>query len=105
MKIINLTPHELNIHVGDTIISIPPTLPPARRVETWVDAPSVAGIPVKRKNYGALTGLPDPQPDTIFIVSLAAAQAVEGRDDVYIPGEAVRDETGRIIGCVGLAKL
>ena len=37
---------------------------------------------------------------------MVCAQAVgDAREDVYIPGEQIRDDAGRIIGCRSLAKL
>jgi hypothetical protein len=33
------------------------------------------------------------------------AQAVPDRMDVFFPGEAIRDNAGNIIGCIGLSRL
>jgi hypothetical protein len=60
-------------------------------------------VPVNRTQFGVVTGLPDPQPDTIYIVSAVVAQAVPDRPDVFIVDDAVRDEQGRIIGARALA--
>lgn len=61
-------------------------------------------IPVIRKSFSnVVEGLPDPQGGTIYIVSFLTAQAVPTREDVFFPGEAVRDSVGNIVGCVGLA--
>ena len=110
MKLVNLTPHALVIMPegpdGPTV-TIPPSGQVARcatsRVQ--VDTVTVDGItvPVNRTEFGAVTGLPDPQPDTIYIVSSLVAQAVPDRQDVFIVDDAVRDEQGRIIGCRALA--
>ena len=110
MNIVNLTPHALNLMpAGPTgpVVTIPPSGQVARcatsRVQ--VDTVTVDGItvPVNRTEFGAVTGLPDPQPDTIFIVSAVVAQAVPNRPDVFIVDDAVRDEQGRIIGARALA--
>ncbi len=73
MNIVNLTPHALNImpqEPDDPVVTIPPSGIIARcavdRVQ--VDTITVDGItvPVNRTQFGAVTGLPDPQPDTII---------------------------------------
>jgi len=87
------------------------TIPPSGQVarcatsRVQVDTVTVDGItvPVNRTEFGAVTGLPDPQPDTIFIVSAVVAQAVPNRPDVFIVDDAVRDDQGRIIGARALA--
>lgn len=110
MKIINLTPHAINIMPqgpDGPVVAIPPSGQVARctvdRVQ--VDTVTVDGIaiPVNRTQFGEVTGLPDPQPDTIYVVSALVAQAVPERQDVFIVDDAVRDEQGRIIGARALA--
>ena len=110
MNIVNLTPHALNFMPqgpDGPVVTIPPSGQVARcavnRVQ--VDTVTVNGItvPVNRTQFGAVTGLPDPQPDTIYIVSAVVAQAVPERQDVFIVDDTVRDEQGRIIGARALA--
>ena len=110
MKIVNLTPHPLNLMPEGPegpVVTIPPSGQVARctvdRVQ--VDTVTVDGIAVSvnRTQFGEVTGLPDPQPDTIYIVSAMVAQAVPERSDVFIVDNAVRDEQGRIIGARALA--
>ena len=110
MNIVNLTPHALNLMPegpGGPTVTIPPSGQVARcavdRVK--VDTVSVDGIsvPVNQTRFGEVSDLPDPQPDTIFVVSALVAQAVPDRQDVFITDDAVRDEQGRIIGCRALA--
>jgi hypothetical protein len=45
--------------------------------------------------------------DAIFVVSALCAQSPElaGRNDVYAPGEALRDGAGKIIGATGLSRI
>ena len=47
--------------------------------------------------YGAVEGLPDPQPDAIYLVSalIAGRPEVAGRDDVFVPGTGPKDGTVR----------
>lgn len=110
MNIVNLTPHALNLMpVGPDgpVVTIPPSGQVARcavnRVQ--VDTVTVDGIsvPVNQTRFGKVSDLPDPQPDTIYVVSAIAAQAVPDRWDVFIPDDVVRDDQGRIIGARALA--
>ena len=110
MNIVNLTPHPLNLMPegpdGPTA-TIPPSGQVARcavdRVQ--VDTVTVNGVsvPVNQTQFGSVSDLPDPQPDTIFVVSALVAQAVPDRQDVFIVDDAVRDDQGRIIGARALA--
>ncbi len=110
VNIVNLTPHPLNLMPqgpdGPTV-TIPPSGIVARcavhRVQ--VDTVTVDGItvPVNQTRFGQVSGLPDPKPDTIFVVSALVAQAVPNRPDVFIVDDAIRDEQGRIIGARALA--
>ena len=112
MRIVNLTPHPLNLMPegpdGPTV-TIPPSGQVARcatsRVQ--VDTVTVDGItvPVNQTQFGSVSDLPDPQPDTIFVVSALVAQAVPERQDVFITDDAVRDDQGRIIGARALAHI
>lgn len=108
VKIINLTPHTINLMIGEGSISIEPSGIIARcKVSTeQVGTIKVDGkeIPVNKKVYGEVEGLPKQQEGTIYIVSSLVAQAVKDRDDVFIPDELVRDEEGRVIGARALAK-
>ena len=110
MNIVNLTPHVLNFMPegpdGPTV-TIPPSGQVARCAVDRVQVDTVTvddiTIPVNRTQFGTVTGLPDPQPDTIYIVSSLVAQAVPDRQDVFIVDDAVRDDQGRIIGARALA--
>ena len=101
--LINLTPHEVRIIRGDGEITLPPSGTIARCNVTRRQVGLVDGIPVNRTAFGAVEGLPDPQPDTYYIVSALVAQACPDRHDLLIPDDTVRDDQGRIIGCRALA--
>lgn len=123
MKIINLTPHVLNIFLPTQVEANGRTLKVVRGVSTEISLPSVGFarakemterlselecnavlLPVVRKRFtGVVEGLPEPTPGTIYVVSFLTAQAVPDRADVFFPGEAVRDDDGNIVGCLGLA--
>lgn len=109
--IINLTPHALNIKLASgSMIKVEPSgqiarctqrKQPVGTVDLYGDdcAPSIT---VSRTEYGDVTGIPDPEPGIIYVVSMLAAQAAK-RSDVLFPGEAIRDASGNIVGCDGLS--
>jgi hypothetical protein len=120
-KIVNLTPHP--IAIGS--LTLEPAGPPARAGEYVEQAdpiqlsiPDPARAPADRLDYEVPTSwvtytrledLPDPTPDTYYVVSLVVAQAAAAlhrtTDDLLTPGEQVRDDKGRIVGCKSLARV
>ena len=84
MNYINLTPHQVDIIKMDgTTLSIPSS-----------------GEPI---------GVPETlEPDTIYIVSKLALESCRSHgidtSNFLIPGELIRDDTGRIIGCESLSE-
>ena len=112
MKIVNLTPHALNLMSAGPdgpVVTIPPSGQVARCAVTrvQVDTITVDGVtvPINKTQFGAVSDLPDPRPDTIYVVSALVAQAVPERQDVFIVDDAVRDDQGRIIGARALAHI
>ena len=108
MEIVNLTPHPLNIKtVDDRIITIQPSGELARVSESREQLPAIehesGNISVTRATYGKIENLPDPEHGKIFVVSALVLARAQGRNDVFAPGVAIRDETGRVIGCDGLS--
>lgn len=100
ITVLNLTPHEINI--GTT--SIPPFGVVARvYVESISDGEfttdSGATIPTSHSYYGDVENLPNPRPNTIYIVSALVASRVPHRPDVFYPCCMLRDDQGRVIGC------
>ena len=101
MKFVNLTPHALNIVTEDETRTIEPSGGIARIATSSTLVGSMDGIPLHKMEYGAIEGLPDPNGKDLFIVSgMVAAQCQ--RSDVFSPGELVRDDAGKPIGCRGL---
>ena len=112
--IINLTPHPLRFFASDgceivfTAAAIPARVDQTRELVLDLVTPDGHNVPVTQSTFGAVTGLPDPQPNTFYVVSLITAQALKaiGRtDDILIVDAAVRDEEGHIIGCRGFARV
>lgn len=107
MKIVNLTPHAINFLREDNSVlaTIEPSGTIARASQTRETVGSINDIAVNQCSYGEVTGLPDPQDGTIYLVSALTAQACRNRDDVFITDDAVRDDAGRIIGCRAIARI
>jgi len=103
MKLINLTPHEVNIVTEAGIISIPASGVVARAAATPTPVGTIevdgAEIDLVSTAYGAVENLPEPEADTIFIVSALTISAAPDRTDLFSPADLVRDEAGNIIGC------
>jgi len=103
VKFVNLTPHEIKI-VGEDgeVRVVPPSGQIARVRSEQTVVGEVNGVPIVKTTFGDVEGLPEPQPNTVFIVSSLVAQLVPHRDDVVAPDTspsgAVRDADGRIIG-------
>lgn len=111
MKLINCTPHVINILSADGSVNL--GIPPSGTIARAASRREVIDemehgdmkIPLARVTLGAIEGLPDPEPDTRYIVSALAGLAakVAGRTDVLLVDDAVRDGENRIIGCRAFA--
>ena len=112
---INLTPHTINVAIGDNIIALPADGREARvssenvlvgtiEYERVLHSQDVfderASIPIVKTVYGDVetvrknadgsqtvlhVGLPEPQVGTVYIVSMLVGGLVHGRDDLYGP--------------------
>lgn len=105
-KIINATPHAVTLMGQDNTVLMTITasgICPRCSVTREVTG-TINGIPVNRSVFGEVVGLPDYDPETIYIVSRLVAEAAK-RPDLYVVDDAVRDEQGRIIGCRALATI
>jgi len=103
MNIVNLTPHNINIiQEGQTTTYEPSGCIP--RVSVNVEATDNPLL--YTQIYGEVTGLPEPQTDTIYIVSTLVLNACPNRTDLYAPltAQAIRNEQGQIIGVPGLVR-
>lgn len=111
---INLNPHPMRLRLNtantaaepdtsDIVVEArksPDGKPMPARVSTTaggVLAPIGGMAAYDRTTYGAVEGLPEPQPDTIYLVSalIAGRPEVAGRDDVFVPGTGPKDGTVR----------
>ena len=102
--LVNLCPHSVNLYINGVLRStILPSGDIARCAQSQEYVDTWLGIPITRQTFGDVTGLPSPKEGTKYIVSRLVAEACKDRKDLVIPGPAVRDEDGRIIGCEGLS--
>jgi hypothetical protein len=104
MKLINLTPHVLNIIAADgSIVDIQSSGNVARVASASAVVATINGINVTASTWGDVTGLPAAQDGVILIVSRMVKDRVADRADVMVPGAPVRDAEGKIIGASGLS--
>lgn len=110
MNIINLSPHALNLVSPDgTNTTVPPSGIVARVTATPGALETIPGIPVpiaRPDTFGEVTDIPNPSPDTIYIVSAMVGARVS-RSDVFTPGTGpsdnpIRNEKGQIVGVTRL---
>lgn len=104
MKIVNLTPHDIHLHLPGGVRTIARSGKVARVTETRKVSGEFYGIPIVDVEHGAIEGLPPRERDVVLIVSSLVAQAARSRDDLVVPGEPVRDESGRVVGAKDLAR-
>jgi hypothetical protein len=106
---INLTPHKVTIYSRDgkkIIAEIPPSGLVARVTVTSRIVGEIAGIPVRKAEYGEIENLPDPMHDVYYVVSTVVLIALKEkgihRPDVIAPDtnpdSVIRDSEGRVIG-------
>lgn len=97
MQIINCTPHEVKLNNGETF----PISGNIARVSSSFEATGKGFFKVA---YGEVTGLPEAQKDTFYIVSSMVAFATNRRD-VIVPAtghpECIRNEKGQIVSVPG----
>jgi hypothetical protein len=96
--IANLTPHPINLPG----LTIPASGQIARVSVSLAPAGGIDGVPLVRGIYGAVYGLPDAVPGTIYIVSAMVRAACPDRQDLASPADLVRDASGAIVGCRAL---
>jgi hypothetical protein len=104
MKIINLTTHDVNVLEGDCIRVYRPSGQKAR-VNVKTEVPFyINGAPVERHIYDDITGVPEPQEDTLYIVSTTVRLSLPNRRDLISPDtrrSAIRKSNGEIDYVIG----
>jgi len=99
INFINLTPHSIKIKRGEEIVEVKPSGVVAR-VSTREDIiGEIDGIPIIKRRFGEVEGLPKEKEGVILIVSSLVLSAVSGRKDVMAPdtgATAIRNSEGQI---------
>ena len=105
MKFVNLTPHDITVIMGDQADrkTFAKSGDIARVSQETTVVRTVDGINISTATFGPVVGLPEPSPDTLFIVSAMVKSAKQPffRTDLVSPGDLVRDAAGVVIGCKG----
>lgn len=103
-KIINLTPHTINLNDGR---SFEPSGVVARVSAQFTLDSNIDGIERFKQTFGEIENLQEPEPDTFLIVSAIVLEAARrsGRQDVVAPATAnplcVRNDKGHIVSVPG----
>lgn len=124
--IVNLTPHDVDIYnATDCLLNVgrlylhekadmeypeplrvyPAAKEPARMHFVQRDPGTADGILVYCWASYGITGLPEPKPDTYYIVSKILAQACPERKDLIFPGTLVYDAEDNVVGCIDFARV
>ncbi|WP_146124271.1 hypothetical protein [Burkholderia multivorans] len=112
-RIINLTPHTLNIFNSNSEeIVIAPSGIIARRVSNKTQEDEVNGIALFKTSYSRLIFEDkDKQAvsfnndsDAIYVVSSLCLNGVDTPANFFAPGEQIRDSEGKPIGAKGLTR-
>lgn len=111
MKLINLTPHPINIINENCCLEIAPSGITARyhnHPDYLFDVGLDEGINIPV--FGTLletnnSDLPQKEEGVFYIVSIITALLSPERADFLVPNEYIRDENGNIIGCKSLTRI
>ena len=100
MKVINLTPHRVNIcdKNGTIINTYFASGKVARVAHDWEEIDYVDGVPLVVRQNEMVVNLPKPQEDTVYIVSNIILDYCSDRMDLVAPVKQVKIN-GRVIGC------
>lgn len=112
MKLINYTPHAVNVIGDNGNLTIPPsgyvaristmTQDRGRRVVNGVPVhfavPRYGTVEVHQADNGEVYEMPQEKEGVGYIVSGVVREKMN-RGDIFSPGDLVRDDQGRVIGC------
>ena len=108
MRLVNCTPHPIDLVTEGGVVTVPPSGIVVRVAEVPHPRGSITvegvAIPLVEKRFGQLEGLPEPQEGVLYILSALAATAAwaQGRRDVVTVGDPVRVAEGRVVGARAL---
>ena len=104
-EIINLTPHDINLLLEDDTITFKSKgvarVQQKESIDDYFDR-----IPLYKKEYGEVEGLPEEEEGIYYIVSFVVASILKGkRNDLLIVTKPERNKDGQTIGCYGFARI
>ena len=108
--LVNLTPHDPLVVIGEAghELVLAREASPARLAEEQSPTGTLwwggDRVPIFEQRYGAPEGLPSPRPDVYLVVSQLVVTANPERQDLLFPVNLVRDPSGTVTGCRGLAR-
>lgn len=110
IRLINLTPHKINILTNAGICCIQPTRPTPRIKDVLVDDSKTIDtdrgeISIIDKILSDVIDLPPPAKDTMYVVSLLLAMSCPNRDDLLVVGSVVKDSDRRVLYTLSLAHI
>lgn len=120
LNVVNCTPHSITILETECFLyhgakpKVKAEFPPSGQVARVEYNTTLVGrvlhkdrvIDITTTEYTAVKGLPDPKPNTIYLVSKLVAEALYGkRDDLYILSGFRKDKNGKVLGGRSFAKL
>jgi len=109
--IVNLTPHALNLHRGEEVVTIPPSGKLARLSHSVDHVGSIRTqygmIDRYSSSYGEIEGLPEPSDKVIYVVSGLVRGELDKikkgqRPDVLAIKKEIRNEKGHTVGAWGI---
>jgi hypothetical protein len=109
VELINLTPHDIVLIVGDDRVVIPRSGNILRLPESISESETVNYdgreilLVTKTLQIADARALPVVT-NRYYIVSLPIAQAI-ARSDFLVPDDPIRDSEGRVVGCKRLARI
>ena len=98
-QFINLTPHSMVLQGRFGRVMLPAATRPARVEST--PSGEVNGVRIYTRTE--VVGLPEPTANTVLITSRMVKDAVPDRVDVLVPHGLIKDASGIILECKGLA--
>lgn len=132
-KLINLTPHAITFVTDMGTVTLPPSGRVARvGTTTFMVGTVLAGradcralghdlagdmcpdcggrgvvdveVPLTHTTFGEVVDLPEAEEGVLLVVSAMVVAACPSRRDLWGPGDLVRDEANRVVGCRGLTR-
>lgn len=112
MELVNLTPHDIHVFLdnGDMLTIKREEGGPFGRCSENRGDPQIVSfqnnpIYIYNVSLGNPEDLPEPEIDTLYIVSRITTEAAWDRVDLIYPDQMVRDNEGKIIGCKAFGRV